>query len=198
MSTLRVVGISGGLNKPSRTTFLVNAVLREIEAHASQDVAIELIEVVNASALFGQYVQREQLPAAGEALLSRIEHADIIVAGSPVYKGAYTGLFKHLFDFLDPNSLVDTPVVLAATGGSDRHTLMTDHTLRPLFSFFRSHTVPTSLYATSSQVDAEAIHDAVLRERVEVAARQALHLVGAPPHRLKPVKRPLATLEAGQ
>jgi FMN reductase len=107
-----------------------------------------------------------------------VESADIIVAGSPVYKGAYTGQFKHLFDMIHPNSLVDVPVVLAATGGSDRHTLMTDHTLRPLFSFFRAHTVPTSLYATAAQVAPSEIVDPSLRERVQVAARQALHLLG--------------------
>lgn len=179
MTAIRIVGVSGGLNQPSRTSYLVNAVLREIESLAH--VQTQLIEISQVVPLIGPYLQRPDLPAAGEALLQLVENADIIVAGSPVYKGAYTGLFKHLFDMLDPNALVDTPVVLAATGGSDRHTLMTDHTLRPLFSFFRAHTVPSSLYATSSQIDKDRIFDPILAERVQIAARQALHLL--PPGR---------------
>jgi len=177
MSTLRIIGVSGGLSDPSRTSFLVKSVLRELEALTQ--TAAQLIEVTHAGALLGQHMRREQLSAAGESILKSVETADIIVAGSPVYKGAYTGQFKHLFDMLDPNALVEVPVVLAATGGSDRHTLMTDHTLRPLFSFFRAHTVPTSLYATAAQIDDSQITDPSLRERVKTAARQALHLLGS-------------------
>jgi FMN reductase len=174
MSTLRIIGVSGGLNQPSRTTFLVCEILREIEALAQTPA--QLIEIVDVGPLLGQHLHRQQLSAAGEAVLALVENADIIVAGSPVYKGAYTGQFKHLFDMLDPNSLVDVPVVLAATGGSDRHTLMTDHTLRPLFSFFRAHTVPTSLYATAAQIDNGKIIDEGLRDRIQTAARQAIRL----------------------
>lgn len=176
MTTLRVIGVSGGLNRPSRTTVLVSSILREIERLTV--ASVHLIEIAEVGPLLGQSLQRSSLSAAGEAVLAQIEAADVIVAGSPVYKGAYTGQFKHLFDMIEPDALVDVPVVLAATGGSDRHTLMTDHTLRPLFSFFRAHTVPTSLYATAPQIDATQVVDSLLRERIQIAARQALHLLG--------------------
>jgi FMN reductase len=175
---IRIVGVSGGLSQPSRTTSLVRAMLQELESQVA--ASIELIELAQVGPILGQHLQRGRLPAEAEAVLAQVEGADIIVAGSPVYKGAYTGQFKHLFDLLDPNALVDVPVVLAATGGSDRHTLMTDHTLRPLFSFFRAHTVPTSLYATAAQIDEDQILDLALRERIQIAARQALHLLRTP------------------
>ena len=178
MSKLHIVGVSGGIGRPSRTTSLVSAVIKELETlcHAQS----RLFELVDVGPLLGAYLQRDELSAEGLAVLGAVESADIIVAGTPVYKGAYTGQFKHLFDLLDPNALVDVPVVLAATGGSERHSLMTDHTLRPLFSFFRAHTVPTSLYATAAQVDHDQIRDNGLRERIQVASRQALHLRGMP------------------
>ncbi|MEY4582505.1 MAG: hypothetical protein RL701_7208 [Pseudomonadota bacterium] len=189
MSTLKILGVSGGLGQPSRTTSLVQAILRELETLSHQTT--QLIEISQVGPLLGSHLQRSQLPAAGEAILAQVEAADIIVAGSPVYKGAYTGQFKHLFDMLDPNALVDVPVVLAATGGSDRHTLMTDHTLRPLFSFFRAHTVPTSLYATAAQIDESAqITDKSLQDRIQIAARQALQLTGAPAPRLVAARAP--------
>lgn len=188
MSKLHIVGVSGGIGRPSRTTSLVQAVLRELETLSHAET--RLFELCDVGPLLGAHMQRDEISSEGLSVLGSVESADIIVAGTPVYKGSYTGQFKHLFDMLDPNALVDVPVILAATGGSDRHSLMTDHTLRPLFSFFRAHTVPTSLYATASQVDHDQIRDTGLRERIQVAARQALHLRGAPLKR--PVIEPVA------
>ena len=84
-----------------------------------------------------------------DRILSAIENADVLVAASPVYKASYTGLFKHLFDLLDPKALEGRHVLLAATGGSDRHALVIEHQLRPLFSFFGAHILPVSIYAVN-------------------------------------------------
>jgi FMN reductase len=69
------------------------------------------------------------------------------VVGSPTYKGSYTGLFKHFFDLVDPLALQGKPVILTATGGGERHALIVEHQLRPLFGFFMAHTLPTAVYA---------------------------------------------------
>jgi FMN reductase len=97
--------------------------------------------------------------------------------GSPVYKGTYTGLFKHFFDLLDQDSLVDLPVLLTATGGSDRHALVLDHGLRPLFSFFRAQTLPWGLYANSSDFDGYTVTSEELAERIDSTAKHAAALL---------------------
>jgi len=74
----------------------------------------------------------------------------VLVAATPVYKASYTGLFKHLFDLLDPKALEGRPVLLGATGGSERHALVVEHQMRPLFGFFGCALLPTSLYAVNS------------------------------------------------
>ncbi len=79
---------------------------------------------------------------------SQILAADILVVASPTFKGSYTGLFKHVFDLLDPSSLRGKPVILAATGGGERHSLMVEHQLRPLFGFFEALAMPTAIYAS--------------------------------------------------
>jgi MsuE subfamily FMN reductase len=67
--------------------------------------------------------------------LAAVEAADALIVGTPVYRASFTGLFKHFFDFVEQTALVDVPVLLAASGGSDRHALVLEHQLRPLFSF---------------------------------------------------------------
>jgi len=99
------------------------------------------------------------------------------VVATPVYRGSYTGLFKHFFDFIHQDALIDKPVLLAATGGSQRHALIIDHQLRPLFSFFQARTLPLGIYATDEDfVDYRLKNDALI-ERAGLAVQRALPLV---------------------
>ncbi len=96
----------------------------------------------------GRAVGRDHLDATAENIIGEMRNADALVVGTPTFKGSYPGLFKHLIDLLDPIELRAKPVVIAATGGGDRHALMVEHQLRPLFGFFAAHTMPTAIYAS--------------------------------------------------
>ena len=50
-------------------------------------------------------------------------------------------------DVLERLKQFGKPVILAATGGTPMHGLMTEHQLRPLFGFFKALTLPTAVYA---------------------------------------------------
>ncbi len=102
-----------------------------------------------------------------------IERPDLLVVATPVYRGSYTGLFKHLFDFVHHEKLVDVPVLLAATGGSDRHALIIDHQLRPLFSFFQALTLPVGVYASEADFSNYQISSEALQRRVALAVERA-------------------------
>jgi FMN reductase len=170
MSELSIVGISGNLTRPSRTRTLVGEILRQAETQGLGRGS--LFDVVDAGPELGAATQRGNLPAAPERVLAAIEQADALVVATPVYKAAYTGLFKHLFDLIDPKLLEGRPVILAATGGSDRHALVIEHHLRPLFAFFRAHAMPTGIYATNADFTAEGDLTEALVGRVAPAVEQ--------------------------
>jgi FMN reductase len=86
-------------------------------------------------------------------------------------------LFKHLFDLVGPEALVGTPVLLAANGGSDRHALVVDHQLRPLFAFFRALTVPSAVYAAESDFEGYTLRSTALEARIDEAVAQASGLL---------------------
>ena len=125
---------------------------------------------------------RSHLPETVERELAAVEQADILVVATPVFRGSYTGLFKHFFDFIDQDALIDKPVLLAATGGSERHALMIDHQLRPLFSFFQARTLPLGVYATDRDFTDYRLQDEALLQRATLAVQRALPLIGLTRH----------------
>ena len=174
MSRLTVVGISGNLTRPSRTRSLVDAILAEVER---RDIGkTKSFDIVDAGTEIGAALSRDGAPERLIRILSAIENADVLVAASPVYKASYTGLFKHLFDLLDPKALEGRHVLLAATGGSDRHALVIDHQLRPLFGFFNAHVLPISLYAANDDFDASGRPTESTIARIGRAVGQLAHI----------------------
>jgi FMN reductase len=170
MTELTIVGISGNLTRPSRTRALVGEILRQAEERKLGRT--DLFDLVDAGPELGAATQRGNLPPAPERVLSAIEQADALVVATPVYKAAYTGLLKHLFDLIEPKLLEGRPVILAATGGSDRHALVIEHHLRPLIAFFRAHAMPTGIYATNADFTAEGDLTAATIGRIAPAVDQ--------------------------
>jgi FMN reductase len=172
---INVVAVSGNLGERSRSRTLVDEVVRAIEDRAAIDITS--IDVGGLAADLGLLTSPASIPQRVAVALAAIGGADILVVGSPVYKGSYTGLFKHLIDFVAPDALVGVPVVLTATGGTDRHGSVIEHHLRPLFSFFNAHTVPTAIFALDADFEDYRLIRPAIAERARRAAEEAVALV---------------------
>ncbi|UXY50624.1 FMN reductase [Pseudomonas tohonis] len=165
--TIRGVVVSGSLRSPSRTHGLLEALAERLQARL--DVELHWIRVADLAGSLAGSLERDTASPALLPHLQAIENADLIIAGSPVYRASYTGLFKHLFDLVDYQALKGVPVLLAATGGGERHALVIDHQLRPLFAFFQAHTLPYGLYATVDAFTEHRLTDPAQLERIERA-----------------------------
>jgi FMN reductase len=185
MKFLSIVGVSGNITRPSRTSALLSAVLAEIcSLQNAQSRIIELVDV--GPQLFQSFVPErlqsfsfERLPQEARSAIRAIEAADALVVATPVYKGSYTGALKHLFDLVRPNALTGKPVLVAATGGSPLHGLVTEHQLRPLFGFFNALTLPTAIFALESDFQNYRIDKPELLARVKRAAAEFVELLAA-------------------
>jgi len=169
--SLRVVAVSGGLQSPSKSAGLAQHLLDLIA-----DQVPCLPHMVDLGLLAPQLtgaVWRTQVPDAVEQALAVVEQADVLVVATPVFRGSYTGLFKHFFDLIGQDALIDKPVLLAATGGSDRHALVIDHQFRPLFSFFQAHTLPIGVYGSEAEIQDYQITSPALQARIDLAAERA-------------------------
>lgn len=168
---LNTVVINGSLHRPSRTRVLLEEVTRKI----SHDVALQtqFIDLVDLVPFIGTAMSKDNLNTVAKQALQRIENADFLIVGAPVFRGSVPGLFKHLFDLIDMDALAGKPVLLAATGGSALHGLVIDHQLRTLFGFFHALSLPAGIYATSAEIQDGKIVSETLAKRLELVASLA-------------------------
>ncbi|OLT14151.1 FMN reductase [Actinomadura sp. CNU-125] len=169
---LRVVVVNGSPSEKSKTMGLVDVVvgtLRDLLAAEALTVEETRIDVYRLGPGFTGALERDGVAPDVEAALRRAEESDLLIAATPVFRGSYTGMFKHFFDLVDQYALANKPVFLAATGGGDHHALVLEHALRPLFGFFQALTVPVGVFASSGDFDGTNLLNPRVHGRVEMA-----------------------------
>lgn len=169
---LKTVILNGSLHKPSRTRILLDAVNNRL----AKNIMIEsqFIELADLVPHIGSALSTENLAPVAKKQIENIEKADLLIVGSPVYRGNIPGLLKHLFDLITMEALTGKPVLLVATGGSQRHSLVIDHQLRPLFAFFQALTLPIGVYGTPEEIIDGQISSELLSTRIDQTIRLAL------------------------
>ncbi|MGW0548532.1 FMN reductase [Streptomyces altiplanensis] len=177
---MKLVVVSAGLSVPSSTRLLADRLAEATRTSlgAPDDADIRVVEVRElATAIANHLVTGFPSPALSEAI-DAVTEADGLIAVTPVFSASYSGLFKSFFDLIDNTALVGKPVLIAATGGTARHSLALEHAMRPLFAYLRALVVPTAVYAASedwgSQGDARTDD---LPRRIERAGAELAELM---------------------
>jgi FMN reductase len=173
----QLVVVSAGTSDPSSTRLLADRVAQRVTVLASNkrhEVTTQVIELRElASEITNALVSNHIGPKLTKAITA-LQHADGIVASTPVYKAGASGLFTSFFQILDNDLLIAKPVVLAATAGTARHALVVDDQMRGLFAYLRTIVVPTSLFAAT-----EDWQDNALNKRMDRAALELVALMAA-------------------
>lgn len=194
---MRLVVVSAGLSTPSSTRLLADRLAAATGQHAETaatgqhtetaatgrhaEVETEVVEVRDLAVEIAHSLTTGFPGPALGAAIEAVREADGLIAVTPVFSATYSGLFKSFFDAVsgtDKDALTGKPVLVAATGGSARHSLVLDHALRPLFAHLRAVVVPTGVYAASEDWGAEG-----LAERIERAGAELARL-------MRPIQRP--------
>jgi FMN reductase len=177
VTTRTIVVVSAGLGQPSSTRLLADqlaAATAEGLPAGTQIITIDLREL--AHDIVDNLLTGFPSPALGEAI-GQLLRADGVIAVTPLYNGSYNGLFKSFFDVLDPEALVGKPVLIAATGGTARHSLALEHAIRPLFSYLRAVTVPTAVFAATEDWGSASGSAGALTARIERAGSELAALI---------------------
>lgn len=181
----KIVVVSAGLSVPSSSRMLAD----QLSGSAAQALAdfgdqpeVRTIELRDwAVEIANNLVTGFASPRLAEAI-DAVVNADALVVVSPVFSASYSGLLKSFFDVIQPKALDGTPVLIGATGGSARHSLMLDHAMRPLFSYLRARVAPTAVYAATEDWGA-GDGGAQLVARIAQAGTELAALVAGTPQR---------------
>jgi FMN reductase len=172
MKRRTLIVISAGLSRPSATRLLADQ-LSTAAVAAAGDLGVLLdsrvIELRDLASDITNAMLTGFAPAALQEVLDAVAGADAVIAVTPIFTASYSGLFKSFFDVLDAGALAGKPVLIAATGGTARHSLALEHAVRPLFTYLRAVPLPTAVFAASEDWGG-ATADGELRDRIERAA----------------------------
>jgi FMN reductase len=183
--------VTAGLTTPSSSRLLADQLAEAVRDDLSGrgiGSRIELIEVRDHAHDLTNNLLTGFPSASLREVLETVAGADALIVVSPTFSASYSGLFKMFFDVLDDQALAGKPVLLAATGGTERHSLVLEFALRPLFAYLKALPVATAVYAASTDWGPNA---AGLRPRITQAATElvaALH--NETPTQTDPFKNP--------
>lgn len=183
METRRITVLSAGLGVPSSSRLLADqlsaAAERQLRA-GGYEVAVDVVELRDLAVdIANNFVTGYAAPRLAE-VIAGVEAADGIIAVTPVFSASYSGLFKSFMDVLDPKSLDGKAVLLGATGGTDRHQMVLDYALRPLFSYLRTRIAATGVFAGPQDWGTAEEGGASLADRIERAAAELARLLEGP------------------
>ncbi|MFI8517577.1 FMN reductase [Streptomyces sp. NPDC085481] len=195
MQTLKLVAVSAGLGSPSSTRLLADRLAQAARyrlAEREYAVDVQVVELRDLAVDIAHNFTTGFPSGRLQEAIDAVTGADGVIAVTPVFTASYSGLFKSFFDLIDPAALTGTPVLVGATGGTARHSLVLDHALRPLFAYLRALLVPTAVYAASEDWGTggdeytEGLPDRITRAGYELADTVAEKAAARPARPARP------------
>jgi FMN reductase len=169
--------VSGGLGEPSSTRLLADRITAAVDAALAGRKLTATASVIELRRL-GRAIMDTMVTGFAtsdlESVFEIVADADGVIAVTPAFNASFSGLFKSFFDVLPEETLSEMPVLIAATGGTERHSLVLEHALRPMFSYLHAIVSPTGVYAATDDFGAQQ-----LSERIGKAAEDFARLLQA-------------------
>ena len=174
-----IVVISAGLGVPSSTRLLADR-LAAATAASVDDLEVVTVELREVAHELTDHLLTGFPGQALAAAIDTVRRADGLIVVTPVFSASYSGLFKTFFDVLEEGTLDGKPVLVAATAGTARHSLVIEHALRPLFSYLHAVVVPTGVFAATEDFGNHGLDARIARAAGELSALMGASTSAAP------------------
>jgi FMN reductase len=152
MTQRNIAVVTAGLGQPSASRMLADrlaeATTRDLKRSGIQ-ADVHTIEIREYARDIANNLVSGFPSTALKAIVDEVTGADGLIAVAPTFRASFSGMFKSFIDVLDATALDGKPVLLAATGGTPRHSLVLEHALRPVFTYMHAIVVPTSVFAAT-------------------------------------------------
>jgi FMN reductase len=184
MTTKKLAVVSAGIGVPSSTRLLADRLATAATAALRErgvDVEAEVVELREHGHELVDAVLTGFVAPGLRPVVDAVVGADGLIAVTPTFSASYNGLFKLFFDALEDGALDGKPTLVAATGGTGRHSLALEHAVRPLMAYLHAVVVPTSVFAAPEDWAGGAAGVPALDRRIARAAGELADLVAARP-----------------
>lgn len=131
--------------------------------------------------LLGSATTLQQLPDHALDACQQLLDADLMIIICPIFHQGLPGLFKHIFDLLDPTALRNKIALLCTTGNS-LYSNVSEQQLRPLLEYFGLFVLPIDSYIPYSELDSAplpycfSLNNAQQLQRIYFSVNQAVSL----------------------
>ncbi|MBX0349177.1 MULTISPECIES: NADPH-dependent FMN reductase [Haloarcula] len=169
-----VVGVAGSLNDGSVTRKATECALAAARQRGARTELLDLREYD-----LPAFDPNATPPADVEALTDRIEAADAVLLGTPMYHGSYSSPLKTALDYCGFDEFDDTTVGLLAVSGGSFPLPALEH-LRSVCRAFEAWVLPHQAAITDSHAIDGALPDAD-RERLTELGERAVAYAGIDP-----------------
>lgn len=148
-----LVVITAGMGAPSSSRLLgdrlADATTAALATNGSAPMEVKVLELRDLAVELATYYTSHVPSTKLQEAFDLVGTASGVIAVSPVLNAGVNGLFKLFFDLLDEGVLKGRPVLMAATGGTARHSLAIDQTMLPLFFYLKATVAPTAVFAAT-------------------------------------------------
>ena len=183
----RLVAVHAGVGTPSTSQMLAErlaeSVRRGLEAE-SRLVSVRSVPLRPLASDIALAGVGGPLSAELQEEVDALAGADGVILVSPVFQASYSGLFKGFMDILPEGTLHDAPVLIGATAGTARHSLVTEMAMRPLVAHLKARPAALAVFAASEDFGAawdtqvpQDQREAPLGERIERAGAEMVRLM---------------------
>ena len=185
---MKITALTASLSESSTSHRLAQRILdaaaelaTETAAADPQATALIETEIINLREFSHQLVDSMLTGVPSDELdevYAKLRTADAVVLAAPVYNAAPIGLLTMFLQLFPEAGLRGIPVLLASTGGTARHSLATDHHIRPLIAYLKGLALPTTVFAATDDWGLPE-EQTGMRRRIQAAVEELLDFTSA-------------------
>jgi FMN reductase len=173
---MKLVGVSGAL-AGEKTSVAVGSVLAAAKRFDSS-IKTELIDLRDYDIEFAAGLPLSAYNEDTWNAVKKMQDADFLVFGTPIYQASLSGALKNLLDHLPEYAFKNKVTGMIATGWTNRHFLVLEYHLGSILTYFKGLTPANNVFIHNDSFDIETneIIDKRMDERIEQLAEEMVVL----------------------
>lgn len=142
-----LLAIHGTVTRPGRLYQAIEAALSGVGSDGA--TSVDTLHLGDHRISFADGRPLEAYDDDTQAVVERVNAADMYLIATPVFRASFTGALKNLLDHVPVEGLYGKACGLIGMGTTDHHYLSIDMQLRPVMAWFGAHVLPGMVYLQS-------------------------------------------------